>query len=45
MITPYYFAYEDLLEDWNSLTNSKPNVAPTVPSVVVVDFIFVTANI
>ena len=36
-ITPYYFAYEDLKQDWDSLLAKGVNV-PTQPPVEVCDF-------
>lgn len=45
IITPYYFAYEDLLEDWNTMaesnkedTSDNSSPIPATPTVVVSDF-------
>jgi hypothetical protein len=32
IVTPYYFAYEDLKEDWGAVKDKKPNV-PIEPKV------------
>ncbi len=37
VITPYYFSYEDLLNDWEKLRESSPKL-PASPKVVVKDF-------
>lgn len=39
VLTPYYFAYEDLLEDWERMAaSSSSTVAPSEPKVQVKDF-------
>lgn len=38
-ISPYYFAYEDLLEDWNTMRSARPESRlPATPKVIVSDF-------
>lgn len=38
MVTPYYFSYEDLVNDWEQLTQNSNQKLPTMPKVVVKDF-------
>eukprot|EP01039_Chlorochromonas_danica_P002941 gene2941-3209_t len=38
IVTPYYFAYEDLLEDWSKLAQNQDSAKPAQPKVVVRDF-------
>lgn len=40
MVTPYYFAYEDLLDDWGKVAiESESDKLPSKPNVVVRDFV------
>jgi hypothetical protein len=42
MVTPYYFAYEDLLEDWQKVVDQADETSeklPSKPSIVVKDFV------
>ena len=38
LITPFYFAYEDLLDDWNRVTSAGSESKPSNPDVKVTDF-------
>ena len=38
LITPFYFAYEDLLDDWSRITSASSESKPSNPDVKVTDF-------